>query len=329
MQKFVSLIFSGSALIALLFWASPAAFSESSLRDNLSSALTVQENQTQYDKYFNLADYYLGKYEFVKSLKACELALKFKPEDSLVHALMCLNYYEIAEQLNVKISEEKALKKRTYDQMAKIAEAGIKHAPHRGECYFMRGLAHARLSTTNGIIYSLFMAKGIEQDWLKSLQYPCEYTTPNGENLFASSHLALGSYYRLCPAFFLLTLIFGISGDLDKSVDYCKKAFQLDPTRIEIAKEYGISLITRGLNKKDDNDIEKGRELLNMVFSLPYRLKTDPVDVAHSKMLLNDISLCPGYSRDQQQDISEDSYLNNQPLSGQIPEEDAVPEKEL
>ncbi len=329
MQKFVSLIFSGSVLLALLLWTLPAVFSESSLRDNLPSALTAPKNQTEYDKYFKLADYYLGKYEFEKALKYCELALKCQPEDSLVRALMCLNYYELAEQLNVKISEESAEKKRTYNQMAKIAEAGIKHSPLRGECYFMRGLAHARLSTTNGIIYSLFMAKGIEQDWLKSLQYPCEYVTPNGENLFASSHLALGSYYRLCPAFFLLTLVFGISGDLDKSVDYCKKAFQLDPTRIEIVKEYGISLITRGLHKKNDNDIEKGRELLNMVFSLPYRLKSDPVDVAHSKILLNDISLCPGYSRDQQQDISEDSCLQNQPLSGQIPEENAVPEKEL
>ena len=112
-------------------------------------------------------------------------------------------------------------------------------------------------------------------------------------------------------------------------MDYCTKAFQLDPTRIEIVKEYGISLITRGLKKKDDNDIEKGRELLNMVFSLPYRLKSDPVDVAHSKMLLNDISLCPGYSRDQQQDVSKDSYLQNQPLRGHAPKADAVPEQEL
>ncbi|MCK5219429.1 hypothetical protein KAR10_07905 [bacterium] len=329
MRKFVSFIFSGSTLIAFLLWAPHAVFSESILRDSLPNALITLENQAQYDKYFKLADYYLGEYEFEKSLKYCGLALKFKPEDSLVRALMCLNHYEIAEQLNVKINEEKTQKKHRYNQMAKIAEAGIKHAPHRGECYFMRGLAHARLSTTNGIIYSLFMAKGIEQDWLKSLQYPCVYTTPSGENLFASSHLALGSYYRLCPSFFLLTLVFGISGDLNKSVDYCEKAFQLDSTRIEIVKEYGISLITRGLKKKDDNDIQKGRELLKLVFSLPHRLKTDPVDVAHSKMLLNDINFCPGYSRDQQQDVSENSFLNNQPLRGQRPEENVVLEEEL
>lgn len=268
----------------------------------------AQENKEEYNKYFNKADYLLGNYEFKESIKNCELALKYKPTDFLIRAIMCLNYYEIAEQLDVKKKTEKKKKLNIYKKMAKIAEEGIKCAPDNGECYFMRGLANARYSTTKGILSSLFKAKGIEKDWLKAVRYRSDYVTPNGENLEASSNIALGVYYRLCPSFFLLKLVFGIKGDLDKSVLYCKKAFAVDPTRIEIVKEYGISLITRGLKNKDEKDIAEGKEYLKMVTTLPLCLKTDPIDIKHSKMLLNDISLCPGYSRDQQQDISKESY---------------------
>ena len=176
----------------------------------------------------------------------------------------------------------------------------------------MRGLANARMSTTKGIMSQLFTAKQIEIDWLVAVDRKSDYTTPNGENLQASSCLALGVYYRLCPTFFLIRWLFGISGDLNKSVEYCQKAYQLDSTRIEIVKEYGVSLITSGLDRENKKDIEDGKEFLRKVASLPMRLQTDTIDIHHSKMLLNSISLCPGYSRDEQQDVSEESYKKTQ-----------------
>ena len=192
--------------------------------------------------------------------------------------------------------------------MLKIANEGIAEAPDKGECFFMRGLANARKATTKGIFSELFTAKQIERDWLISVERRSDYTTPNGENLQASSCVALGVYYRLCPSFFMLKWIFGISGDLDKAVYFCGRAYELDSTRIEIVKEYGVALITRGLETKNNRDIEIGKEYLRKVPMLPLRLQTDNVDIAHSKVLLNDISLCPGYSRDEEQDVSEESF---------------------
>jgi hypothetical protein len=95
-------------------------------------------------------------------------------------------------------------------------------------------------------------------------------------------------------------------------VQYCKKAIELDPTRIEIVKEYGVALITRGLDNDNKKDIEAGKELLQKVSTLPLRLRTDKIDIKHSKMLLNDISLCPGYSRDEEQEISEEAFKKGQ-----------------
>ncbi|MGA9407988.1 MAG: hypothetical protein WBW71_12720 [Bacteroidota bacterium] len=258
--------------------------------------------------HFKKADYLLGKFDFEESLQECKEALKFKSDDFLIRAMMCLDYYEIAEKLDVHKSDDKEKKIAIYDTMVVIAEEGIGYAPDKGECYFMRGLANARRATTKGIFSELFTAKQIENDWLVAVNRKSDYTTPNGENLQASSCLALGVYYRLCPTFFMLRWIFGISGDLDKAVFYCKKAYELDSTRIEIVKEYGVALITRGLDAKNDADIEEGKEYLRKVPTLPLRIDTDKIDIEHSKMLLNDISLCPGYSRDEQQDVSEEAY---------------------
>ncbi|HTR80542.1 MAG TPA: hypothetical protein VMM58_02860 [Bacteroidota bacterium] len=285
-----------------------------------SKSLTVaqqthseESNEDQYNAYFKKANDHLGKFEFEQSLEDCKSALKFKPNDFLIRAMMCLDYYQIGEKLDVHKSGEKDKKLQIYTEMLKIANEGINAAPDKGECYFMRGLANARMATTKGIFSELFTAKEIEQDWLISVNRKSDYTTPNGENLQASSCLALGVYYRLCPTFFMLRWIFGISGDLDKAVYYCKKAYDLDSTRIEIVKEYGVALITRGLDRNDQQDIEEGKEFLRKVPTLPLRLQTDQVDIEHSKMLLNDISLCPGYSRDEEQDVSEESYkkMNN------------------
>ncbi len=261
-----------------------------------------------YQKYFHRADEDIGKFKFEESIKNCEEALKYKPSDYLVRAMICLDEYEIAEKLDVHKEEDKERKMQLYNDMLKVANEGIQCAPEKGECYFMRGLANARIATTKGILSQLFTAKQIQDDWLIAVNRKSDYTTPNGENLQASSCLALGVYYRLCPSFFLLRWMFGISGDLDKSVYYCKRAYDMDSTRIEIVKEYGVALITRGLDKDNQVDIDQGKKYLEEVPKLPSRLDTDSVDIAHSKMLLNNISLCPGYSRDDEQDISEASY---------------------
>ncbi|MFA5832404.1 MAG: hypothetical protein WDA22_02900 [Bacteroidota bacterium] len=273
-----------------------------------NDALNAEE---QYNIYFKKADEQLGKFQFEESIKSAQEALKYKPNDHLVRAMICLDYYEIAEKLDVKKSDEKEWKLDIYKKMVTIAEEGMKAAPEKGECYFMRGLANARMSTTKGILSSLFSAKQIEQDWIIAVGRKSEYVTPIGENLEASANIALGVYYRLCPSFFLLQWTFGISGDLEKAVQYCKKAYELDPTRIEIVKEYGVALITRGLDSNNKKDIEAGKELLVKVSTLPLRLRTDKIDIEHSKMLLSDISLCPGYSRDEQQEISEEAFRKN------------------
>ena len=282
-----------------------------------SDTTAVESPKEQYQILYEKAVSSLGRYEFTESIKYCEEALLCNPRDYVTRAILCLDYYEMAEELDVKKTGDKKSKMEMYNKMLLYSGDGIRAAPDRGECYFMHGLANARIATTQGVLSSLFKAKEIEKDWLMAVQKKSDFVTPDGDNLSASSNIGLGVYYRLCPSFFLLKWLFGIHGDINKSVAYCRKAYQIDPARTMIAKEYGISLITRGLENKNQQDIEQGKKYLQQVASLPLRLdsnsvsvahRTENIDIEHSRMLLKNIKLCPGYSRDQQQENSETAY---------------------
>jgi hypothetical protein len=307
MKSFIPVVLFSTLCLAALMGGAASGQTRESFEKWFAEYPVQSTNDERYKEFFSKADQAMGNYRFDESITCCEQALRYKPDDFLARAMMCLDYYEIAEALSPKVSAERKKKLDTYHKMVTIAEEGMKFAPDKGECFFMRGLAKARIATTKGIVSSLFMAKGIERDWLEAIKHHSDYVTPKGENLIASCYVALGSYYRLCPTFFLLKLIFGIHGDIDKSVGYCRKAYDLDTTRIEIVKEYGVSLVTRGLKRKNPADIQAGRNYLTLVETLPLRLRTDQVDKDHSKLLLADISLCPDYSRDQQQDISDEA----------------------
>lgn len=277
-------------------------------------AAALSYNEEQYRKHFKQAEQHLLAHRFVEGVLSCRKALKYNPGDSLARAFICLCLYEVAEGLDLRKKETKARKYRLYGLMKKVANEGIKAQPHKGECYFFRGLAVARLATTDGILSSLQTAKSVELDWLRAARATSAYVSPTGERLRASSYVALGAYYRLCPSFFLIQMSFGISGDINKSVRYCEKALALEPNRIEIVKELGVSLITRGLQKNNKKEIERGKAYLRQVAGMKIRLKTDYIDKEHCKMLLRNINLCPEYSRDQQQDISEATYRKMQAM---------------
>jgi tetratricopeptide (TPR) repeat protein len=302
-------LISRTTVISVIFLLPQICFPQTreSFEKWFSTFPVASENERKYKEFFSKADLCMGKFRFEESIVNCDSALRYNSTDYLVRAMKCLNYYELGEPLNPKIPAERKKKLEMCAVMARIAQDGIEFWPAKGECYFMRGLANARIATTKGIVSSLFMAKSLENDWLEAVKHHSEYVTPNGENLVASCYIALGSYYRLCPTFFLLKIIFGISGDINRSVDCCRRAFDLDPTRVEIVKEYGISLVTRGLKNNDSAEIENGKKYLRLALALPNRLRTDSIDKVHSKMLLDDIKLCPEYSRDQQQDNSDET----------------------
>jgi len=70
-------------------------------------ALEDTKEAKEYNNNLKLAANCLVKFDFTKSIEYSEIALKYRPNDFLVRALICLNDYEIAEGLDIKNSDEK------------------------------------------------------------------------------------------------------------------------------------------------------------------------------------------------------------------------------
>jgi len=87
-----------------------------------------------------------------------------------------------------------------------------------------------------------------------------------------------------------------------------RKAVELEPKRAEYVKELGISLVCLGKTTNNQKATDEGIQWLKKVETLPTIKPTDEIDKKHAKMILGNLELACGYSRDAQQDISRESY---------------------
>jgi hypothetical protein len=205
-----------------------------------------------------------------------------------------------------KPGEAESVKLAHYEAMVEVAEAGLARAPTDPHLLFALGLAKGRLGTTRGVLSSLFMAKDIEQAWLKSSASGFTYASLNGaEQLPCDTYLALAIYYRLVPEYWVVQLIAGTRGDRQKAVDYAVKANTCAPDRIRVLIEVGASHLCKGGESDDAAMVERGLAALRRIDSITPVIPTDFIDRRQARTLIADPSLACEYSRDGQQDLDE------------------------
>ena len=85
-------------------------------------------------------------------------------------------------------------------------------------CRFFYGAAVGKIATIDGIISSVSKGKTVINSWIEVYNSDQDYVFDDGSSLQGLVRYAMGIYYRVVPDFFLLRWIFGISGDIDKSV---------------------------------------------------------------------------------------------------------------
>jgi hypothetical protein len=95
---------------------------------------------------------------------------------------------------------------------------------------------------------------------------------------------------------------------MDKSIDHHKKAVGAFPKNIEYNKELGVSYLCRYTNDEEAADLAEGKKWLNKALSLTADDSLEKIDQADCKKLLADPSLACGYSRVQQENVSEDAF---------------------
>lgn len=200
----------------------------------------------------------------------------------------------------------KAERAEIYERMIVLLDEGIAADPKDGHLPFARGVVMARLATAKGVLASLSMADDIEKAWLDSVASGYAYHSIGvEEQLPCDAYLALGIYYRVIPDSWLINLIAGVRGSLEKSLEMHQKSLACSGPRIRTLKEMGVTQMCMGTKNKDPKMIEAGKASINKYMGITPTMGAEVIDIKHGARLLADPSLACEYSRDGQQDLDE------------------------
>jgi len=244
--------------------------------------------------------YYQQEYD--KGLAIARERIAANPQDPAPYWMLGRFLFEMSE--TYRKDDTSVNKMAVYTEMRDAAETALKVDPENTHALFARGIANARLGTTRGVLASLWSAKGIERDWMQVANDPKRYSSLGGnEMLPCDANLALGIFYRLVPDWFIVQVLAGTRGDLDKSLMYLQRAVDVCPGRIGPTKELGVTQLCIGERRADDGMTAAGKATLQEVLRLTPQNDTDELDLKHSQMLLGAPGLSCEYSRDGQQDL--------------------------
>ena len=212
-------------------------------------------------------------------------------------------WHEYLEGDEVKTKKER---EAIYERNLALLDEGVAADPDDMHMQFARGIVMGRLGTSRGVLASLGMAKDIEGAWTKVIESPYVYhSIGDSEQLPCDAYLALGIYYRIIPDSWLINMIAGVRGDLDKSLEMQTKSVACAGSRIRSIKELAVTQLCIGTTRDDPAMLAQGVATINRYLTLPPTSKTDVIDIKHGARLLGDPKLACGYSRDGQQDLDE------------------------
>jgi tetratricopeptide (TPR) repeat protein len=242
--------------------------------------------------------------EAEKGLARTDELLKSAPDDPelLIHRFRFL--FEKGERI---ARTDKSLDKLAlYEEMLAITERGLKLAPDHPRFLWGRGIATARIGTQRGILASLRSATEIERLWSEVAASGYSYQSLGREEVLpCDAELALGMFYRMVPDWWIVGVIAGTKGDLDRSLALVEKSDRCQPGRLRAVKELGVTQLCIAHKRGDAEMRARGIETLTRARAFATTRPTDIIDVRHTEMLQRDPSLACTYSRDGQLEIDE------------------------
>ena len=236
--------------------------------------------------------------------------LKTNPNHPDINWEISQNFYEMGERIDIK--KDKDGKMKMYQQAEVWAQKGLKQNPNLADNSFWLAVALSQQAQTRGIASTLMndrtLAKRIEQYYLKAASAKEFHYKDTNSNTVASANYALGMFYRKIPESTIVGLLMGTKGDIEKSVKYGRVAVKMFQNNIEFAKELGVALLCRGDRNDDPKSTAEGKAVLNGVLKMKPENALDRIDLADSRKLIADPSLACGYSRVQQEEVSDQNF---------------------
>lgn len=258
---------------------------------------------TPESKHYDLEVLY-GEGRIEEGLAAARKKLAANPQDPELYRHVVRFLFEKGEL--VKRDDDSIDKIALYQEMYDLCNKALELDPGNAHLLFNRGIAMGRLSTTRGVLSSLFNIKHVEQDWLAAANAPYRYLAlAEAEHLPCDTYLTLGIFYRIVPESWVVGALAGTRGDLDKSLAWLEKADTCRPNRIRTLKELGVTQLCIATRRDEPAMLVRGQATLSVVLGLPRAHTHSEIDKAHARMLIADPSLACAYSRDGQQELDE------------------------
>ncbi len=239
---------------------------------------------------------------FDEALESARAQLDANPDDVDLYWHVARAMYEIGER--VQKDQADYDKEAWYAEMLSVCDRGLALSPGHAHLLFGKGIALGRLGTTRGIIASIRYADDIEAAWADAAASDYTYRSLGGEEILpCDPYMALGTFYRMVPDMWIVKVLTGTRGDLDKAIQWIERADRCSPGRIEIMKELGAARICYGQRHHSPEHVVQGVALLRKVAAMPPTKPTDVIDVRHAAMVADDPDMACEYSRDGQAEV--------------------------
>lgn len=170
---------------------------------------------------------------------------------------------------------------KDYDGAGKVLETGIKATDkclsidkNNSLCGFFHAALLAKYASIKGIFSSLSYGKVVRDQWLKVIQQDKNMAFRSNVSLQGSAYYGLGLFFRLVPDFFLVEWLWGIRGNLDRSIEYHRKAAEFDQTNPCAQLMLAVALMCKSKGKKEAREYEEALSYFDKT------LKLEPIDIS-------------------------------------------------
>lgn len=243
---------------------------------------------------------------FAEAKAALSEAQKLRPENDTALWLEARVHFLEAETLP---ATEKSKRLAAYQTARARAEQAIRVNPKSAEAHLWLAIAEGRIATSQGnfraAIDSIMDSGGpalIANSFERAIALQAKYVH-FGYSAHGDALNGAAQFYRLMPESFFVSSLLGVAGNLDRSVELAQQAFDLQPDRIEYAKELGVSLLCRSAKNHSAPDLEKAKQALHAALMLTAYTKLEIIDQQQIRRLLQiEPNRACAYSRDGWQD---------------------------
>ncbi len=191
----------------------------------------------------------------------------------------------------------------------------LNQQPENPLCKMFLGANMAAAATINGVVSSLRDSSQILELWQEVYTSKINYQFTPEVSLQGSVRYALGLFYRLVPNSRVLSWIFGVSGDIERSVELHKEVIAIDGKTPCGNLMLAAAMICQLDGDNQAQEFSYASQLLVEARSMDTPDMNQAICRMGSMHLANDKSLACGYTTAKQQDSGE---RHSQILQGQL-----------